>query len=269
MKQDIPEIKLGSVLLTLLEPKAGFEKDIHRWYERDHFYAGCMIGENFFSGRRWIATRALKELRFPQDTPIVDDIRKGSFLASYWILDQRYEEALQWSIAQVHQLHAQQRMEPPRDNISSGFYRFDFGAFRDDDGVPAELALEHPFKGLGVTFIDFHEDYKNSDIAGEVKGKLAAVLDASLADTCCSMTLCFSPQPLPDEVPSYVPRVAQDVLERRRLLLHFFDADPVQCWQSFTESLSSQLQKQRLADIVYASPFIPTIPGTDTYLDQI
>ncbi|CAA0095898.1 Uncharacterised protein [Halioglobus japonicus] len=59
MKQEIPDIKLGHVLLTLLEPKAGFERKFHRWYERDHFYAGCMIGANFFSGRRWPPTHTL------------------------------------------------------------------------------------------------------------------------------------------------------------------------------------------------------------------
>ena len=269
MSCDIPPIKLGSLLLTLLEPKAGYEKQFHRWYERDHFYAGCMIGENFFSGRRWVATRTLKELRFPPETPIVDDVSKGSFLASYWILDQRDDEAVQWSIAQVHQLHSQQRMAPPRDNISSGFYRYEFGAFRDRDGVPAELALEHPYKGLGITFIDFHERYTNDDIASGVAGRLASALETSLTDSCCGMSLCFAPQPLPDEVPAYVPRVAKNRLERRRLLLHFLEADPTQCWPSFMASLSALLETYGVADITYAAPFIPTIPGTDTYLDQL
>jgi hypothetical protein len=266
---NIPEIKLGSVLLTLLEPAPGFEKEFNRWYERDHFYAGCMIGANFFSGRRWVATRALKALRFPADTPITDDLMKGSFLASYWILDERYEEALQWSIAQVHQLHAQQRMDPPRDNITSGFYRYEFGTFRDEDGVPAELALEHPFKGLGITFIDFHAGDNSNEPAGAARQSLTAALDSAMEETHCCMSLCLAPQPLPDSVPAYVPRVAHDILRRRRVLLHFFDADPAESWQPFADSLLSQLHKHCRADIVYAAPFIPTIPGTDTYLDQL
>ncbi|MAT95463.1 MAG: hypothetical protein CME59_23085 [Halioglobus sp.] len=269
MTRDIPEIRLGSVLLTLLEPVEGNAKELNRWYERDHFYAGCMLGENFFSGRRWVATRALKNLRFPQHTPITADIGEGSFLASYWIVDGRYEEALQWSIAQVHQLHAQRRMDPPRDNISSGFYRFEFGAFRDKDGVPAELALEHPFSGLGLSFIDLHTAPGNGATQGDHCAGLTAALQTSLRDSDCAMSLCLAPQPLPEAVPAYVPRVADEVMARRRLLLHFFDAPPQQCWQSFTDSLSAQLLAHGIADIVYAAPFIPTIPGTDTYVDEI
>ena len=37
-------VKLGSMLLTLVEPHRGHEVAYNRWYERDHFYAGCMVG---------------------------------------------------------------------------------------------------------------------------------------------------------------------------------------------------------------------------------
>ena len=190
-------------------------------------------------------------------------------LARLYQDNRRYEEALQWSIAQVHQLHAQRRMDPPRDNISSGFYRFEFGAFRDKDGVPAELALEHPFSGLGLSFIDLHTAPGNGATQGDHCAGLTAALQTSLRDSDCAMSLCLAPQPLPEAVPAYVPRVADEVMARRRLLLHFFDAPPQQCWQSFTDSLSAQLLAHGIADIVYAAPFIPTIPGTDTYVDEI
>ena len=177
---------------------------------------------------------------------------------------------LQWSIAQVHQLHAQQRMDPPRDNISSGFYRYEFGTSRDENCVPAELALEHPFKGLGMTFVDFPaDDHSSNDIAGSAAKALSKVLHAAMLETRCCLSLCLSPLPLPDEVPAYVPRVAHDILTRRRVLLHFFDAHPAESWRAFTDSLASQLQDHCRADIVYSAPFIPTIPGTDTYLDQL
>ena len=57
---DIPEIKLGTILFSLAEPKPGHEREYNRWYERDHFFAGCMVGANFFSARRWVATKPLK-----------------------------------------------------------------------------------------------------------------------------------------------------------------------------------------------------------------
>ncbi len=41
---DAEPIKLGSMLLTLVEPHRGHEVAYNRWYERDHFYSGCMVG---------------------------------------------------------------------------------------------------------------------------------------------------------------------------------------------------------------------------------
>ena len=51
-------IKLGSMLFTLVEPHRGHEVAYNRWYERDHFYAGCMIGPYQFAGKRFVATAA-------------------------------------------------------------------------------------------------------------------------------------------------------------------------------------------------------------------
>ena len=37
-------VELGTMLFTLVEPHRGHQVAYNRWYERDHFYAGCMIG---------------------------------------------------------------------------------------------------------------------------------------------------------------------------------------------------------------------------------
>ena len=42
------EVRLGSMLFTLVEPHRGHELAYNRWYERDHFYAGCMVGPWLF-----------------------------------------------------------------------------------------------------------------------------------------------------------------------------------------------------------------------------
>ena len=164
--KEIPEIALGTVMFSIVEPKAGHAREFHRWYERDHFFAGCMIGENYFSARRWVATKPLKALRFPADTPITPDITKGSYLVTYWIQAGTYAETLRWSVDQVLQLHKQNRMQPARDNISTAFYRYDWGVFRDPDGVPPELALEHPYRGIAVTMIDRAAGVAEAELSG-------------------------------------------------------------------------------------------------------
>ena len=44
-------IKVGAMLFTMVDPNPGFEVAYNRWYERDHFYAGCMIGPGMLAGR--------------------------------------------------------------------------------------------------------------------------------------------------------------------------------------------------------------------------
>ena len=61
-------VKLGSMLFTVVEPHRGHEVAYNRWYERDHFYAGCMVGPYNFAGRRFVATAELiSRITNPQD----------------------------------------------------------------------------------------------------------------------------------------------------------------------------------------------------------
>ena len=105
-------IKLGGALFTMVEPHPGHEVAYNRWYERDHFYAGCMIGAWTVSGARYVATRACKEKRYPSDSPITPDPMVGSYLALYWILAGKFGEWMKWGTEQVNWLHANDRMFP-------------------------------------------------------------------------------------------------------------------------------------------------------------
>jgi hypothetical protein len=263
---EIPGIALGTVLFSIVEPKAGHAREFHRWYERDHFYAGCMIGQNYLSGRRWVAPKPLKALRFPADTPITPDISQGSYLVTYWILAGTYAQTLRWSVDQVLQLHKQNRMQPARDNISTAFYRYDWGVFRDEDGVPAELALEHPYRGIGVTMIDRAAGACETDLADWLKRD---GLSSGMAGSPVAMTLCLRPQALPDDAPSYVPRPSAEELDRRYLLLSFLEADPQVDWSDRFRGFDRALAGSGLGRVIYAAPFIPTVPGTDKYADQL
>jgi hypothetical protein len=62
-------IRLGSFLFTIVEPRPGHEVAYNRWYQRDHFYSGCMIGPWTLAGGRSVATRDCKALRYPTPTP--------------------------------------------------------------------------------------------------------------------------------------------------------------------------------------------------------
>src|SRR5206468_744994 len=110
-------IELGSILFTLVEPHRGHEVAYNRWYERDHFYAGCLIGKGWFAGGRWVATKPLKDLRFPADTGFLPDISAGSYLSTYWVQKGEDAAAIAWGSEQVKWLHENDRMYDARDHI--------------------------------------------------------------------------------------------------------------------------------------------------------
>lgn len=259
----VPEIRLGGLLFSLAQPEAGYERHFHRWYERDHFYAGCMAGANFFAGRRWLATRPLREARFPKETPLTADIRDGSFLVTYWILGERVEETIRWAVDQVLRLHAQGRMEAPRRNISTGFYRYAGGVFQDPDGVPAELALDHPFAATVATMLDAAGD--GDALAAWLQ---EAVLPEAVRESGMAMALCFRPVPLPDDAPDNVARPDADYFRRRVLILSFARQWPC-AWDRLPRAAEAALAETGRGELVFTGPFIPTIPGTDTYLDAL
>jgi hypothetical protein len=83
------------------------------------------------------------------------------------------------------------------------------------------------------------------------------------------MTLCLRPQSLPDDAPPYVPRPDPRELASRYLLLSFLEADPQADWSARFSALDRDLAASGLGKVIYAGPFIPTVPGTDKYVDEL
>lgn len=257
-------IRLGSILFTMVEPWRGHEVAYNRWYERDHFYAGVMIGACTLSGRRFVATRPYKELRYPKDSPITPDPMTGSYLAVYWVLDGHHREWNRWAVEQVNALHAGGRMFPERDHVHTQLYRYAWGAFRDPDGVPAELALDHPFAGLAVVIGRTAGGVERDRVLAWYRDEH---LPRALPGSAAAMCLAFTPLPLLVDAPGDVPRSTED--DVRFLLLHFLDRDPAEVWDAEFAGHGEELERTGLGEVLFASPFIPTIPGTDAYTDQL
>jgi hypothetical protein len=242
------EVRLGSMLFTLVEPHRGHEVAYNRWYERDHFYAGCMVGPWLFAGRRFVATRALKELRTGTEADLFGGAALGSYLAVYWILDEHHDDHVDWALRQVQWLHANGRMFGERDHIHTLLYRHAFTvAAGGADAVPAELALDHPFGGLTATL--------RRPAPGVALDEVAAQRQAAAPE----LELGFTPIPLPADAP--VSQQGHDRLEGCVLTLSFTTAGP---------SAEAPAPADRDAgEVLWAAPFLPTVPGTDTYADQL
>jgi hypothetical protein len=248
------EIRLGSMLFTMVEPHRGHEVEYNQWYERDHFYAGCMVGPWLFAGRRWVATRALKDLRFGAEPDVFGGRDLGSYLAVYWVLDGHHQDHFDWALRQVTWLHEHGRMFGERDHIHTLLYHHAWTA-QAGDGVPAELALDHPFGGLTATFVELADGVDPAELGDWVRRSYLPELEIG-----------FTPIPLPASAP--VTQAGLECLDRRMLNLSFTTDSPDVWWDEQREA-AAQLERDGIGRILWTAPFVPTIPGTDTYTDQL
>jgi hypothetical protein len=260
---DDTPVRVGAMLLTMVDPHRGHEVAYNRWYERDHFYAGCMVGPWLFAGRRWVAPRALKALRFPTMGGLVQpDVRAGSYVAIYWIEAGRFDEHRQWAGEQVRWLYANDRGFTHRTHVHTLLYTHDWTAYRDRDPVPLALALDHGFAGMATLALR------------RAPGVDKAALDVWLRDRYLPGFLAGSPvaccarwSPVPQRgAPMDIPVVAEP--ERLDMHLYFLDADPLRTWSRF-EQLAADVAESGLAEVVFASPWLPTVVGTDTYTSEL
>ena len=254
----------GSMLLTLVEPRRGHEVAYNRWYERDHFYAGCMVGPYNFAGRRFVATAELKALRDPDPSAITGEPARGSYVAVYWVLDGYYDVWQRWALRQVNALHAAGRMFEERDHVHTLLYNFRWEHRRDPDGVPVELALDHPYRGSSPS----------SSTAPRTSPTRSC--GSGSAPSTCPVS-CPAPTPTswrPSRPSPWRATLPATCRAKRPVTLA-----PSCCgsstrpprWRGSRSSPNTAAVSRTsgMGTVVAALPFIPTIPGTDTYTDQL
>jgi hypothetical protein len=254
-REDRP-IRVGSLLFTMVEPHRGHEVAYNRWYERDHFYAGCMVGKWQFAGSRYVATRDCKTKRYPSDSPIAPDPAVGSYLAVYWVLDGEHDAWNEWGVEQVNWLHANDRMFNDRDHIHTALYEYAGEANAPGSTTPVELALDRAYAGLAVLIGEMADGVDAAAVTTWLE-RLPCPADVALVGT---------PLPLRSDRPADVPDTQA---ANRVLILGFVEQDPIAGWDATFAGLGNAFSGAGLGDIVFASPFLATVPGTDTYTDQL
>jgi hypothetical protein len=252
---------IGSALITMVEPHEGHEHAYNRWYEDDHFNSGAMAMPWMFAGRRWVAPRDLQTLRYPADSIIARPIETGKYITCYWITAGRYEDHLRWSVGTNQRLLPDGRVYLDRTHVYTSFQEYVGPVYRDETGPRDIHALDHPYRGLVVEVVDSADD--RATLAAWLTGD---ALPARLAGSTAAMTLVFAPYPLPEDKMAYVEDVPG--LERRLTLLTFTEASPADCWDEFADFGEAVATAGR-GRVELAAPFVPTLPGTDTYVDQL
>jgi hypothetical protein len=81
-----------------------------------------------------------------------------------------------------------------------------------------------------------------------------------------ALVLSFRGVPLPPDAP--VTQPGTDGAEARELQLWFADAEP-EGWWAAVGDYADAVAESRQGVVRWASPFVPTVPGTDRYTDQL
>jgi len=260
-------VKLGSMLFTLVDPHRGHERAYNRWYERDHYYAGCMIGPWLLAGSRWVAPRAYKRLRLPADSPFARPLDAGSYLAIYWIHAGHHDDHFRWAGEQVHRLYAQGRGFRERSHVHTALYDHRSCVYRDADPVPVELVLDHRYPGLVVGVLERETAASEMELDAWLAGE---ALPKLLAGTPIACAAIFTPHPTEGSPTQNAPMDLGSAPggPERRLLLFFLEADPASEWERF-RGFADAVAGSRLAQTLFLGPWLPTVVGTDTHANDL
>jgi hypothetical protein len=264
------EVRVGGALITLVEPHVGFESAYNRWYEDDHFYSGAMAGPWIFSGRRFVATKDLRSMRPQVPSPIAEPPEAGCYISLYWITAGQEEPAERWGFhAMADALVPNGRGFAERSHTYTAFHRFRRAFFRDSSPLRAETCLAHPFAGLYTEVIDAATVEEFEEVMRWLEGgAIASTLDGSDAAAC----LAFVPVPFSQGlIKGGAVSAVDDPREigRRVCLLWFLDSDPREGFGNDLNVLHDRLAASGLGELRLSAGFIPTVPGTDTYVSEL
>ena len=148
----------------------------------------------------------------------------------------------------------------PAPTTTQGTFRHRWRSYRDPEPVPIELALDHRYAGMVAVFIDPTDgdlDAVDTFFADELPRWLPGSPIASVST--------WDTIPLLDTKPDFVPGTAPDT---RQLQLHFVERDPLECWDH-EQALFAALESAGAGTVAFAAPFVPTVVGTDRYVDQL
>ncbi|MFG2791440.1 hypothetical protein [Streptomyces sp. NPDC048419] len=258
-------VRPGHALITMVEPHPGHEYAYNRWYEDDHYYAGAMAMPWMYAGRRWVATRDLQLLRCPQQSAIAQPVTAGCYLSTYWITDGRYGDHMRWTVAINKRLNRDARVYQDRTHVFTAFQDHEATVYRDGAAGPRDFhALDHPYAGLVVEVIDAESAEQRGELLDWLRSRH---LPKRVAGSPAAMVTLFRPTPLPGDRMTYVKQV--EGVDTRLTLLWFLQADPRECWEAYFADLEEPVREAGLGRVELVAPFVPTVPGTDKYVDRL
>lgn len=241
-------VKVGSMLLTLVDPNKGYERAYNRWYERDHYYGGCLIGPYCLAGSRWVAPRQLKDLRWPAgDNSVATPWDAGSYVAIYFVEKGHHGDFFKWGSTQVKELYGGGRGFNERIHVHTILYHHDRATYRDVDPVPIDLALDAAYDGLVLAWFD------------------GSPTDMDLGGTNIEIAARWKPSPGQERPPGTPMDLGSGPGGPERELQMFFVRGDV---RDALDPIRAHTESQDVTTVL-AAPFFRTAVGTDKYADDL
>ncbi|MGV2918999.1 hypothetical protein [Streptomyces alfalfae] len=258
-------VRPGHALITLVEPHPGHEYAYNRWYEDDHYYAGAMAMPWMYAGRRWVATRDLRLLRRPEKSAVAEPVTAGCYLSTYWVTEGRYDEHMKWTVGINKRLNRDGRVYRHRRHVFTAFQDHEATVYRDGAAGPRDVhALDHPYRGLVLEVVDAEDAAGRVELLEWLRSRN---LPRALAGSPAAMVTVFRPTPLPGDRMTYVQQV--EGVDTRLTLLWFLQDDPRECWEACFTGREEAVAGSGLGRVELLAPFVPTVPGTDLYVDRL
>jgi hypothetical protein len=92
-------------------------------------------------------------------------------------------------------------------------------------------------------------------------------LPAALPGSSSALCLSLRPLELPKTSPAY--RAPEPGFDRRHLDLYFLDDTPDAAWAASFEALGKDQAAAGMGEVLFVAGFVPTVPGTDRYVDEV
>ncbi|KAF2817537.1 uncharacterized protein BDZ99DRAFT_470526 [Mytilinidion resinicola] len=265
-------IGVGHALITLVEPHPGHERAYNRWYEDDHMFSGALYLPWLFSGRRWVATHDLQQLRFPRDHALFDPLSQGCYLSTYWITPGRIAEHKEWSFSVYNRLVAECRVNDHRDHVFTSF-QDKSGTVYHSPSTPRDVfTLLDPSPGLVMEILDADDEAPDSSALRKWLLDVHLPARVSVPHSPVDSAMVFATRPLeamPPEVLARIGEIAGAANEPRRVtVLWFLKRDPREVWE-WVAGEEERVKAGGEGRVRFCAPFVPARMGTNEYDDQL
>lgn len=255
------EVGLEGVVYTLVDVHDGYDADFERWYESDHFYAGGVLAPYVLSGRRWYASRALRENRFVATDSPFPDPTAGTNLATYFLTVGGLRGFYGWINAQLLTLRTHGRMFAHRTHLNTDGYRLEQNLeFEGASTVPPHVVGDHPFAGVFVTYLDASGDRAPEPIASPPPGTLALSFRPNVG------SLTNESIGLSDAAPGMsIPPVGGAPI---RVVMCFLRDEP-RAERQWSVELADRVARLTGSRALWGGAFLPVVAGSRDHLSQI